>query len=168
MKRLILAALALTSALAVNAKDSSLSAADKAFMRDCAQAGMSEVKLGNIALKNANADAVKDFARQMIDEHTKANEALKLVAEKKNVQLPESLDAEKAVAVAKLESLKGKAFDKAYSTQMVVDHKKVSKKLSTHVSKGDEDLKAWTKDTLPKVQHHLDMALSMDKKIQSQ
>lgn len=166
MKRALLLGLAFIASSSVClAKPDTVSEKEKAYMLDCAQAGMTEVKLANIAMKNAKAAAVKEFAQQMLQDHTKANNALKKVAEKKSVQLPEKLNAEKAGVVAKFEGLRGKQFDTAYTTQMVEDHKKVSQKLSEHLDVPDVDLKGWTKETLPTVKHHLEMAISMDKKI---
>lgn len=148
----------------VMAADDTVSAAEKQFMLDSAQAGMTEVKLGNVAESQANKPAVKDFAKQMVQDHTKANNALKEVAKKKNVALPESLDAEHQAVVDKLSQKKGADFDADYVRTMVRDHKKTTESLSSNRNTADADLRQWVSETLPTVRHHYKMASDLNQK----
>lgn len=70
-----------------------MSAADKKFVRDAAQGGMAEVELGKLATEKASSDDVKKFGQRMVDDHSKANEELKQVANSEGVQLPAKLNA---------------------------------------------------------------------------
>jgi putative membrane protein len=58
------------------------------FIKKAAAGGMAEVQLGNLAQERASSDDVKSFAKRMVDDHTKANDDLKQVAQKKGVTLP--------------------------------------------------------------------------------
>jgi putative membrane protein len=51
---------------------------------------MSEVQLSQVALKNGQSSAVKNFAAMMIKDHGKANAELKALAKTKGVSLPDS------------------------------------------------------------------------------
>jgi len=61
------------------------------FAVSAADAGLMEVQLATLALSKATSGKVKEFAQMMLDDHTKANEELKALAQKKNITLPSSL-----------------------------------------------------------------------------
>ena len=129
---------------------------DANFVKEAAQGGMLEVKLGEQALQNASSPDVKRFAQRMVDEHGKANKDLMSVVGTKGVMVPKDLDAKGKEMCEKLGKLKGADFDKEYMRQMVKDHEedvaefqKASKNLQ------DPDVKAWVMKTLPTVTEHL-------------
>lgn len=143
------------------------SASDKTFVANTAQAGMTEVKLAEIAEKNGTNQSVKDFAKQMITDHTKANESLKQLATGKGMTVPDKLDAKHESLVHKFEGLKGRNFDVVYADQMMSDHKGVIASLKKESKSSDADLKQWAEKTLPTIEGHLKMAQDMDKKVDS-
>src|SRR4051794_12779361 len=53
--------------------------------------GMAEVELGTLAQQNASDDRVKEFARRMIADHTKANQQLGEIAKREQASLPTQL-----------------------------------------------------------------------------
>jgi len=68
---------------------SNLDSSDRHFVMDAAEAGMSEVMMGQMAVQRASNDQVKQFAQRMIDDHTKANQELMQLASSKGVTLPQ-------------------------------------------------------------------------------
>lgn len=46
------------------------------FVKKAAEANLAEIELGQVALQNASSQQVKDFAQQMIDHHTMAQQEL--------------------------------------------------------------------------------------------
>jgi len=60
-----------------SSSSSQLSAKDKAFIMKAAKGGMQEVELGQMVSEKAQSDDVKQFAKRMVDDHTKANEELR-------------------------------------------------------------------------------------------
>ena len=138
---------------------SSMSPADRHFMDKAAQGGMAEVELGQLAQQNGNSQAVKDFGKRMVDDHSKANDQLKQLAAQKGVGLPTGLEAKDQATKDKLSKLQGDAFDKAYMRDMVMDHKKdVAEFKHESMSARDPDLKTWAGETLPTLQSHLQEA----------
>lgn len=133
--------------------------ADRKFMDKAAQGGMAEVEMGQLAEQNGQSADVKAFGKRMVDDHTKANDQLKQLAEQKGVALPTSLDAKDQATKDRLSKLQGAAFDKAYMKDMVTDHKMdVAEFQRESKMAHDPDLKSWAGQTLPTLQSHLQQA----------
>jgi len=134
-------------------------AADDAFVKKAAEGGMAEVQLGKLAAEKASSDAVKKFGQRMADDHGKANDELKTLAQKKNIALPTDLDAKDKALHDRLEKLSGQAFDRAYMQAMLTDHQKDVSEFRTESKSGsDPDVKAWAAKTLPTLEDHLKQA----------
>jgi len=141
-------------------------ASDKQFVTKAAQGGMAEVELGQLAASKGSNDAVKQFGQKMVDDHGKANEELKSLAQQKNITLPSEPDAKTKSEKARLEKLSGEAFDKAYISHMVTDHKKDVAEFKKESSSGkDPDVKQWAGKTLPTLQEHLKLAQDTASKV---
>lgn len=137
----------------------SVGQADKAFVMKAAKGGLAEVELGNLAKDKAQSDQVKQFAQRMVDDHSKANDQLKSLAQQKNITLPTSLPAKEQKLKDSLSKLSGEQFDHEYMEHMVADHKKdvaEFKRASTTLK--DNDLKQFASTTLPTLQDHLKQA----------
>jgi putative membrane protein len=96
---------------------------DTDFAVKAADGGMLEVQLAQLALTKASSSKVKEFAQKMIDDHSKANEELKSLAQTKNITLPTTLSDENQKDYNDLAEKSGAEFDKAYCDFMVKDHK---------------------------------------------
>jgi putative membrane protein len=135
---------------------SQLSAMDKHFVRKAAQGGLAEVELGKLATQKASSDDVKKFGQRMVDDHTKANDQLKQLAQQKGIDLPTQPDAKDKATMDRLQKLSGDQFDKAYMQTMVKDHTKdVSEFQKASQSAKDPDVKNFAAQTLPTLQDHL-------------
>jgi putative membrane protein len=136
-------------------KSSSVSAKDKTFMHKAAKGGMMEVAMGRLAEQNGKSDDVKSFGKRMVTDHSKANDELKSIAEKKGVKLPSKEPSEKWSS------------DKAYIDMMVKDHEKDLAEFQDEAKNGiDPDVKKFAEDTAKVVQEHLDLAKQTQNKLQ--
>jgi putative membrane protein len=99
-------------------------ASDKMFVKKAMAGGMAEVKLGQLASQKGNSEDVKQFGQKMVDDHTKLNDQMKPIAGQLGVEAPADLSAKDKALQTRLEGLSGDAFDKAYMSAMVKDHKK--------------------------------------------
>ncbi|MDB5146998.1 MAG: hypothetical protein JWQ57_1018 [Mucilaginibacter sp.] len=133
-----------------------VTADDAKFATEAANAGLAEVAAGELASEKATNAKVKDFAKMMVTDHTKANDELAAIAKNKNITLPSAPDEDHQKMKADLAAKSGADFDKAYVDAMVKGHKKVES-LFEDASKNckDADLKAFAAKTLPTIQHHL-------------
>jgi putative membrane protein len=129
------------------------------FWTKAAQGGIAEVELSRVADGKAQNAEVKDFARMMITDHTKANEELKSLAAKKNVMLPTEMDGEHQAIMANLKNLSGAEFDRSYVETMVNDHEKTVALFEKQANENnaDAELKAFAAKTLPTLRTHLEM-----------
>ncbi len=134
---------------------------DQIVARQLQIGGAAEVDLGKLAGSRASSQAVKDFAKRMVDDHTKANSKLESLAKANRADRPRgaSSDPDVAAVRAQLEKLKGADFDAAYIGVQVGDHQKTAHLLEHEIGSGqDQKMKAYAQETLPTVMRHLEMA----------
>jgi len=133
--------------------------ADIEFVLDAAKGGMAEVQLAKLATERAKSDEVKKFAQRMVDDHSKAGDQLKSIAESKGIKLPVEMDAKDRALLNRLQKLNGAAFDRAYMQAMVSDHAKVVNEFKKEANAGrDPQVKSFASTTLPTIEEHLQHA----------
>ena len=135
---------------------------DTDFWTEAAQMSMAEVALSNVALQRAQSDAVKQFAQQMVTDHTQANQELAAAAQAKGVTIPTSLPERRQRDVTNLTGEDAANFDREYMEMMVKDHERAVRLFQRQAERGtDADAKAWAAKMLPTLQGHLTMARSL-------
>jgi putative membrane protein len=141
---------------------------DKKFMQEAAEGGLAEVELGKLAEERASNQEVKDFGKQMVNDHSKANEQLKELASKEGVTLPDNLSAKDKMLKQRLEKLSGPNFDRAYMENMVKDHKKDVAEFNRESTSGkDNAVKEFAANTLPTLKEHLKKAESIEPNVKT-
>jgi putative membrane protein len=136
---------------------------DENFMVNAASGGLLEVKLGNMAMKNAASAQVKQFGKMMVTDHTKANNELIALAKRKNIAIPSTPGNDEQDMIDKLQKQQGKDFDKDYVSMMIDDHKHDINEFQKAVDNAkDSDIKAFAVKTLPVLQKHLDKIQAID------
>ena len=139
---------------------------DEHFVMDAARGGMVEVELGKLATEKASSADVKKFGQRMVDDHGKANDELKTLAQNKQIMLPASADPKHKAKIDRLSKLAGDAFDRAYMTEMLKDHRKDVAAFKMESTSGkDPDIKAWASKTLPTLEEHLKLAQDTNKAV---
>jgi putative membrane protein len=137
---------------------------DKKFLKDAAIGGMAEVQLGQLAKEKGSSEGVKNFGQKMIDDHSKANDQLKAVAAKENINVPNSLDSHHQARIDKLSKLSGEEFDRAYLKDQLKDHEADVKEFQREAQNGaDPAVKTFASSTLPTLQEHLKLVKDLDK-----
>jgi putative membrane protein len=133
-----------------------LAASDRKFVMEALKGGMAEVELGKLASEKGSNDAVKQFGKRMADDHGKAGDELKKIAQEKGITPPSELDAKHKKLHDRLSKLSGAQFDRAYVDEMVKDHRKDVKDFQREAEKAkDSDVKSYASKTLPTLQDHL-------------
>jgi putative membrane protein len=169
MKHLRIAALstlvtvATATAFAADMKEPS---ADASFMKNAAEAGNAEVESSTLAVGKSTSADVKAFAQQMVDDHTKAGDELKALAQQKGVKVSDKPSIAQTAKIDLLKPTSGTTFDRHYaSTFGVTAHKDAVALFRKEAQSGkDADVKAWAAKTLPTLEHHLAMAQDLKSK----
>jgi putative membrane protein len=151
-------AMALALASAAYAADA-VGPQDKKFVMDAAHDGVAEVALAKVAAAKAASPEVKSYAEMLMNDHTKANNELKELAQSKGITVPEELAPQHKALHSRLEKLSGEQFDRAYMEAMVKDHRKAVALFKRESTSGkDPDLKGFASKTVPTLEHHLKQA----------
>jgi len=135
---------------------------DEVFVRDAAEGSMAEVKLGQLAEEKAQAPEVKNFAKRMVEDHSKALEEIKQLGSKDGINMPTDISHKDAETYNRLSKMSGPDFDRAYSQEMVKDHQKdIAEFRKGETSAQKPEVKAFAQKTLPTLQSHLELAQHM-------
>lgn len=134
-----------------------------AFVSKAAQAGMTEVELGKVALDKSKDNDVRQFADRMVKDHSKANNELMDIVKRKNMTAPATLDAKHRAMVDALKGKSGEAFNAAYAEHMAMDHDKAVDlfKAAARSKDLDAELSGFAQKTLPTLEEHKQMADSL-------
>lgn len=131
------------------------------FVDAATEAGIAEVVTGKLALeKSQNAD-IKQFAQQMVTDHTKANQQLGEIARKLDISVPDE-----AALIDKVKKMilewREESFDRSYVNNQVDAHEKAVELFKKEASSSDKpELKAFASETLPTLEDHLKQAKAL-------
>ncbi len=155
------------------------------FAWDAAVINLKEIRLGEAAQTNSQNEAVQDFGKHMVRDHSRLEARLAKIAMAEGLPLPDTntfdvfvppqenekpatelmagTPAERLRAaqldVQDLSSMSGTAFDQAYADAMVKGHEKAVEKFeAASASLQDEPLKRYANTGLRAIRHHLEMA----------
>ncbi|MGH9665455.1 MAG: DUF4142 domain-containing protein [Bryobacteraceae bacterium] len=143
---------------------STLSKSDKAFLDMAARTDMTEAHVGQMAEQQAAAPAVKDFARQLAQEHTQDYESLTELAAKVGEEIPKGIDIRRDRSVAALAHLKGKTFDRRFLQDEIRDHERVLSECKREAEHGENvDVKTYATKVASTLQEHLHKAEDLSK-----
>ncbi|HYE14155.1 MAG TPA: DUF4142 domain-containing protein [Pyrinomonadaceae bacterium] len=132
--------------------------ADERFLAEAAMSGAMEVEMGRLAPERAASEEIKAFARKLVEDHTKANEALAKFAQERRMALPQSLDSKHRKEVDRLAALRGERFDSEFVRVMIKDHKKDIALYEREAARGaDAGARELASAILPTLREHLRM-----------
>jgi putative membrane protein len=134
------------------------------FATKAAVIGKAEVELAQLALNNTKNEEVRLYAERMVKDHTAADQKLRKIAAKENLQLPQSLDAKHQALKQKLAGLKDDAFDREYKKNMEMGHQEAVAlfESAAQTAQMPQDLKAFAASTLPTLEKHHNLAQEID------
>ena len=136
------------------------------FVTEAAASDMTEIAAANIALQKGDADE-KQFADQMVKDHTQTSTELKALVSSGDVQatLPTAPDSASQKQIDKLNAAAPADFRSEYDSSQVSAHKSAVSLFERYAKGGDNaKLKDWAQKTLPHLQHHLEMANRLDQR----
>lgn len=133
------------------------------FVKEVAMSDLFEIETSELARQRSSNDQTKQFATQMIGDHTKTSSELKGLAPEQSI-IPTKLDSSHLSKLDKLKGLQGEDFVERYNSIQVSAHKDAVSLFERYANSGDnEQLKKWASRVLPTLKHHLQMAEALDK-----
>jgi len=135
----------------------------KQLLQHLAMANQSEIDMAQLAEQKSNNQQVKDFARTLQQDHSKAQDVVQQFAQKENVSVAapsaDQKSSKEAAMKQKMESLSGAEFDKEFIKHQVMDHQReVAQLQRISQSSSDPNSKQLADQLLPDMQKHLQTA----------
>ena len=135
-----------------------LSQKDVSFIQKAASGGQQEVENGKMAEKQGKSADVKSIGARMVADHTRANNELTELANRKGVKFD--------TRGVKAQNIGAADFDRQYLKLLEMDHKNDIAEFQKEARSGDDrDVKAWAAKTLPMLQEHLAMVQNAERKV---
>jgi putative membrane protein len=139
---------------------------DREFILMISACGLSEVDAANLAQRQTRNEDLRRLARTLADDHTKANEQLNRLADRKRFPVAQMADQAHQQALTRMAALSGENFDRRFVGAIVRDHERAVNLLEwASKSARDPDVKAWAEKTLPTVREHLKAARDLEDKV---
>jgi putative membrane protein len=132
---------------------------DQVFVIRAALGGAAEIELARLAEEKTRSDAVRQFARHMLRDHSQADDALSRLAEGNGIPVPEELGAKHQHVRDGLSRLSGPEFDIEYLRVQVQNHQRMAQLMEYVIGSGENpQVQLFASTTLPTVFTHLAMA----------
>jgi putative membrane protein len=146
------------SAAGSSASARSLQGQDAEFLRKAMSSGLEEVQNAQLAMQSAQRSETRNAASMMLEDHQRSNQQLQSLAQRKGWPASSaSASAQSDQARSKM-STSGADFDSRYIAEEIRHHREAISDFRKEASSGsDPDLRQFAQDTLPKLEHHLDM-----------
>lgn len=126
------------------------------FIKETAQSGVAEVNMAQVGTQKAQDPALKEAAQQLVTDHSKLNDQLKELAQKKGITLSTEVDSKHQRMIDHLSGLSGAEFDKAFAQHMAQGHKKsIAKFKKAAANTEDTEISQFAKGALPTLEGHL-------------
>ena len=132
---------------------------DAKFLSEQYQCGLFEIALSREAQTRADRQDVKDYAKTMIDDHTRMNQQIKDLAQKKNMQISMEMADWQQAKLNHVKQLPADEFTHCYSYGQVGAHHIaiLANRCATNHAM-DTDVKSLAQKTVPELQKHLQQA----------
>ena len=117
--------------------------------------------LGKLIQQKGSSAEVRDFGAMLVKDHSDGLAQAQRLARQKHLNSKPSMMPEARTEQAKLEHLRGTAFDREVKRYMVHDHEKDIAEYRAQVGSGDHDISAFAKATIPVLEKHLKTAQSI-------
>ena len=135
---------------------------DTDFYRQAMEANRMEIAAGTMAQEQAQDQAVKDYGKMMVDDHTAMNQQVSEAAGMADAATP----APDPTATADLQGKTGADFDRAYIDMMVMDHQQVIAMVENAAQNASTDqAKTLAQGALPKLREHLQRAQELQRQL---
>lgn len=134
------------------------------FVAQAAASGLFEIESSRLALDRSNLESVRQFANQMIQDHTLANQRLMTLARTDGIAVQPMVTGQQEQRLTALRGLSGRDFDRQYMSDQILAHEDAIRTFEaarTSSDPGMQPFREYAAQTLPVLEHHLQMAQSI-------
>lgn len=139
--------------------EAALSSSSQDFVRRAATSNQFEIASSQLAADQSENPAVKEFAQQMITDHTQVGDDLTAAltsAGEDETAIPDTPDPKHRKVMDRLNAASGENFDRLYIQEQIRAHREAVALFQNYANKGDNaSLKAFANHTLPSLKQHL-------------
>lgn len=146
---------------ALLASSGAIAAPAARFLHDAIQGDNSESRLGALIASRGSGNAVRSYGRTLESDHRIARVQAAAVARRMHLPVPTSMMPEARSEYAKLQHMRGRAFDREVKRYMTEDHHKDIADFQDQAKKGDRQTAALARAQLPVLRKHLHMAQAL-------
>jgi putative membrane protein len=128
------------------------------FLQWAAMDGLMETTLAGMVDNQTDDETLEKLADQIDSDHDKANRAIVTLAEKRGVDIPNTLDDRHKKMIDQMGKLEGKAFEQRYLQQALSAHERAVRLFAAEAEHGrDPDVRDFAREQLPILRRHLKM-----------
>jgi putative membrane protein len=118
-----------------------------------------EIEAGKLAQQKGESKAIKQFGKELVNDHTAADKKVVALAKQLKVDLPKETEPMNDGMLEKARAQTGADFDKTFASSMLDDHKKDVEETSEARDKtSNPKLKKLLTEIVPKLEKHRDTA----------
>ena len=128
---------------------------DAKFLTDAVRGDVAEVKMGELAQQRGTSEAVREFGKMLVEDHSSAMKKTAELAKDLNVIPPAQPSAEQMQKHDALARLSGAEFDRQFAAEMVKGHQEEIAKYEKQAASGDSKVAELAEDLLPVLKEHL-------------
>ncbi len=130
------------------------------FVEEASAKGVAEIETAKMALEEGTSK-VHEFANQMIQDHTKANNELKKIAQQGDMEISDDATLIDQAKAMMLSIRDGESFDEAYIENQISAHEQTIELFERASHSDNAAIKAFANEKLPKLRDHLQMAKAL-------
>lgn len=136
-------------------RTASLAGTDATFLRKAMEGGLEEVRHAQAAMHSAQRAEVRNVASMMLEDHQRANDKLTQLASSKGWNVASTASTAES---DQSRMAAGPGFDDNYLEDEIRHHHETISLFRAQASSGsDAGLRQFAQDTLPALEHHLEM-----------
>lgn len=139
----------------IRSNTGAIAPSEKSFLTKSAQDSLYDFASAQLAVQKAQSSNVEQYALRLMQDHATYNKQLMQLARQKKIALPVELDAQNRSKLARLQELKGAAFDREYIQETAKANTDDVKELQRQASRAkDPQVKAFAAQFLPVQERH--------------
>ena len=131
------------------------------FLGNAIRGDNSEIRLGSLIAARGYDPAVRSFGRTLERDHSTARGQAVAVSRLMRVAVPRSMMPEARAEYAKLQHMRGRAFDREVRRYMIDDHRKDISDFQDEARHGERRTAELARRQLPTLHKHLRIAQSL-------